>query len=220
MSNLKFKRLTHPIEIAESADPIELHLLSTRQIAYLVQLIGEKNIQSVIQIMQEGVTDEQSIAFKVIGRALTRNYTKLAYLNGLRPQNGEAVGENLQKQIDDTVAELDTLERQKDELDLAVSKQRAELFQGEIFRLAYELPDKILTAVGMLLGLSKYDTQKQSYEIDKADMLQLEDLSAVSAMTLLNAAFISQSEGFAAAFNLGKKSSSTDTENSANPPNP
>jgi len=211
MSKLNFKRQTYPVTIDESDKPVDVCFLNSRQIAFIVQLIGERNVQTITQIMQQAITNEQSIALRSLERSLERARTKLAYLNNLRPTTGDGTPENLQKQIDETVAELDDLEHKQDAIEIAVLKQRNDLLQTEIFRIASELPDKILIVIAMLLGLSKYDPQKEAYIVEPSDIDELDVLSAVSALGLLYGSFTQQYEGFAAAMGAGKKSSSVST---------
>jgi len=211
MSKLNFKRQTYPVTIDESDKPVDVCFLNSRQIAFIVQLIGERNVQTITQIMQQAITNEQSIALRSLERSLERARTKLAYLNNLRPTTGDGTPENLQKQIDETVAELDDLEHKQDAIEIAVLKQRNDLLQTEIFRIASELPDKILIVIAMLLGLSKYDPQKEAYIVEPSDIDELDILSAVSALDLLYGSFTQQYEGFAAAMGAGKKSSSVST---------
>ena len=211
MSKLNFKRQTYPVTIDESDKPVDVCFLNSRQIAFIVQLIGERNVQTITQIMQQAITNEQSIALRSLERSQERARTKLAYLNNLRPTTGDGTPENLQKQIDETVAELDDLEHKQDAIEIAVLKQRNDLLQTEIFRIASELPDKILIVLAMLLGLSKYDPQSQSYVVEPSDLVELDILSAVSALDLLYGSFTQQYEGFAAAMGAGKKSSSVST---------
>jgi len=211
MSKLNFKRQTYPVTIDESDKPVDVCFLNSRQIAFIVQLIGERNVQTITQIMQQAITNEQSIALRSLERSLERARTKLAYLNNLRPTTGDGTPENLQKQIDETVAELDDLEHKQDAIEIAVLKQRNDLLQTEIFRIASELPDKILIVIAMLLGLSKYDPQKEAYIVEPSDIDELDVLSAVSALGLLYGSFTQQYEGFAATMGAGKKSSSVST---------
>ena len=211
MSKLNFKKLTYSVTIDESDNPVDVCFLNSRQIAFIVQLIGERNVQTIAQVMQQAVTNEQSIALRALERSLGRAKTKLEYLNSLRPTTGDGTPENLQKQIDETVAELDDLEHKQDAIEIAVLKQRNDLLQTEIFRIASELPDKILIVLAMLLGLSKYDPQSQSYVVEPSDLAELDILSAVSALDLLYGSFTQQYEGFAAAMGAGKKSSSVST---------
>jgi len=199
MSKLNFKKLTYSVTIDESDNPVDVCFLNSRQIAFIVQLIGERNVQTITQIMQQAITNEQSIALRSLERSLERARTKLAYLNNLRPTTGDGTPENLQKQIDETVAELDDLEHKQDAIEIAVLKQRS------------ELPDKILIVIAMLLGLSKYDPQKEAYIVEPSDIDELDVLSAVSALGLLYGSFTQQYEGFAAAMGAGKKSSSVST---------
>jgi hypothetical protein len=211
MSKLNFKKLTYSVTIDESDNPVDVCFLNSRQIAFIVQLIGERNVQTITQIMQQAITNEQSIALRSLERSQERARTKLAYLNNLRPTTGDGTPENLQKQIDETVAELDDLEHKQDAIEIAVLKQRNDLLQTEIFRIASELPDKILIVIAMLLGLSKYDPQKEAYIVEPSDLAELDILSAVSALDLLYGSFTQQYEGFAAAMGAGKKSSSVST---------
>jgi len=211
MSNLKLKKRTYLVAIDESDKPVDVCFLNSRQIAFIVQLIGERNVQTITQIMQQAITNEQSIALRALERSLERARTKLAYLNNLRPTTGNSTPENLQKQIDDAVVELDAFEREQDTIELAILQQRNSLLQTEIFRIASELPDKILIVIAMLLGLSKYDPQKEVYIVEPSDIDELDVLSAVSALGLLYGSFSLQYDGFIAAISAGKKSSSVST---------
>jgi len=211
MSNLKLKKRTYLVAIDESDKPVDVCFLNSRQIAFIVQLIGERNVQTIAQVMQQAVTNEQSIALRSLERSLERARTKLEYLNNLRATTGDSTSENLQRQINETVDELDALEQKQDAIEIAVLKQRNDLLQTELFRIASELPDKILIVIAMLLGLSKYDPQSQSYVVEPSDLVELDILSAVSALDLLYGSFTQQYEGFAAAMSAGKKSSSVST---------
>ena len=211
MSNLKLKKRTYLVAIDESDKPVDVCFLNSRQIAFIVQLIGERNVQTIAQVMQQAVTNEQSIALRSLERSLERARTKLEYLNNLRATTGDSTSENLQRQINETVDELDALEQKQDAIEIAVLKQRNDLLQTELFRIASELPDKILIVIAMLLGLSKYDPQKEAYVAEYSDIDELDVLSAVSAFNLLYGSFSLQYEGFAAAMSAGKKSSSVST---------